>query len=138
MNRTDFQKLANLRVKDAKVLLNNGCFEGAYYLLGYSIECALKACVAKKTQRYDFPDKKLANNVFTHELPVLLALAGLKPVFDAELKVNPTLDANWAIVKDWNESSRYVLSVDANLSKGMYAAAASRKNGVLPWLKKQW
>jgi hypothetical protein len=47
MNRNDLQNLSRLREKEAKVLLDNGCFAGAYYLLGYAVECALKACIAK-------------------------------------------------------------------------------------------
>lgn len=58
MNRYDLQKLAVLRVKEGKVLLDNKCYEGAYYLLGYAIECALKACIAKQTKKFDFPEKK--------------------------------------------------------------------------------
>jgi len=55
MNRSDFQKLTEIRMKEAKVLLSNACFEGAYYLAGYAVECAIKACIAKKTQIHDFP-----------------------------------------------------------------------------------
>lgn len=138
MNRTDFQKLANLRVKDAKVLLDNGCYEGAYYLLGYAIECALKACIAKNTRRYDFPEKEFANKVFTHKLPSLLESAGLKPTIDAEQRINSNLITNWAIVKDWNETFRYEHSVAESLARDMYSAVVSRRNGVLPWLKKRW
>jgi hypothetical protein len=72
MNRNDLQKLAKIRVKDAKVLLDNGRFEGAYYLLGYSVECALKACIAKQINRHEFPDKELAQKVYTHKLSELL------------------------------------------------------------------
>ncbi|MBI0577948.1 HEPN domain-containing protein [Neobacillus cucumis] len=46
-------------MKDAKVLLDHECYDGAYYLSGYVIECALKACIAKYTKEFDFPDKKL-------------------------------------------------------------------------------
>jgi HEPN domain-containing protein len=33
------------------VLLEAGLYAGAYYLAGYAVECALKACIAKKTAR---------------------------------------------------------------------------------------
>jgi len=35
-----------------------GFFDGAYYLAGYAVECAIKACIAKGTRRYEFPDKR--------------------------------------------------------------------------------
>lgn len=45
--------------------------------MGYAVECALKACVAKQVRRYDFPDKKLANEAFTHDLEKLVRVSGL-------------------------------------------------------------
>jgi len=48
MDRIKLQQLAEVRLKDAEVLLTAGQWEAAYYLLGYCIECALKACVAKQ------------------------------------------------------------------------------------------
>ena len=39
MNRSDLQKIADIRVADAKLLLDAGRFEGAYYLIGYAVEC---------------------------------------------------------------------------------------------------
>ena len=57
MNRFDFQRLAKIRIKEAGVLLEKRCYEGAYYLVGYAVECALKACIAKQTQRFEFPEK---------------------------------------------------------------------------------
>lgn len=44
------------------MLLTAGMPEGAYYLAGYAVECALKSCIARRTQEHDFPDKKLAND----------------------------------------------------------------------------
>jgi len=58
MKRTDFQDLSRLRMKEARRLFEAGCPEGAYYLAGYAAECAFKACIAKKTERFEFPDKE--------------------------------------------------------------------------------
>ncbi len=55
MNRADFKRLSNLRVREAKVLLDKGLFAGAYYLAGYAVECAMKARIAGQTRRHDFP-----------------------------------------------------------------------------------
>ncbi len=41
MNRAQLQELTKLRVEEAKILYENNCFNGAYYLLGYAVECAL-------------------------------------------------------------------------------------------------
>jgi hypothetical protein len=56
--RRDFKALADLRAEEAGILLAERKTQGAYYLAGYAVECALKACIAKKTKRFEFPPKK--------------------------------------------------------------------------------
>jgi len=59
MNRKGLQDLAIVRLKEAKALLDQGFHDGAYYLCGYAVECALKACIAKISGRqFAFPSKK--------------------------------------------------------------------------------
>lgn len=94
MNRTYFQRIAKMRVNEAKALLDGGHYPGAYYLLGYAVECALKACVAKQVKRYDFPDKKVANEAFTHDLEKLVKVAGIGPDFENDRKTDTILDLN--------------------------------------------
>ena len=69
MNRIDLQNLANVRLAEvASSLLLAGHPNGAYYLAGYSVECALKAVIASQTQLHDFPDKQRAIDSFVHDL----------------------------------------------------------------------
>lgn len=73
MNRADVQLLAKLRIEETKALFEQGHNSGAYYLAGYSIECALKPCIAKKTRRFEFPPKrKFVERVYSHDLTELL------------------------------------------------------------------
>ena len=137
MNRSDFQKLAELRVREAKKLLENNCFEGAYYLLGYAVECAFKACIAKQTKRYDFPDKN-ASKLYTHVLTDLLSYSGLKQLHRSEIKNNKTFELNWAIVKDWRADKRYSIGITEQEVKDFHSAVLTRTNGVFAWLRKQW
>ena len=78
VNRSDLQKLANVRIDDAGILLTAGRYEAAYYLLGYAVECALKACISKQIREFDFPDKKLVNESYVHDLTKLLNICGIK------------------------------------------------------------
>lgn len=126
-----------MRVREAKVLLDAGCASGAYYLMGYSIECALKACVARRVRQHDFPDKKLANEVHTHDLEKLVKVAELGPAFLSDRRANPELEVNWAIVKDWTEVARYETGISEAQARDLYSDCVGR-NGVLPWIKKQW
>jgi hypothetical protein len=77
MNRKQFQELSRIRIREAHVLLDSGQFHGAYYLAGYSIECAFKACVCKQVKRHDFPDRKLADEAWQHNLEKLAKVSGL-------------------------------------------------------------
>jgi HEPN domain-containing protein len=81
MNRKDLQRLANVRLVEAKQLLKSKNPSGAYYLAGYSIELALKLCIAKKTKRYDFPNLNIVKSSYTHDLKNLIKLAGLEKKF---------------------------------------------------------
>src|SRR5207248_9891874 len=60
-------------------LLDLGMWDGAYYLAGYAVEVALKACIIKAVMATDaFPEKKFSENCWTHDLEKLIVLAGLK------------------------------------------------------------
>src|SRR5271165_733916 len=137
MTRRNFQRLTRLRLSDARALLRNGNNEGAYYVTGLAVECALKAAIARRTRRHDFPPepKLVRESIYSHELDKLLVAAGLKSTLNDAIGNNAALGANWALVKDWKVQSRYLLS---GLSGDtMYRAAAGR-NGVLGWLRQYW
>jgi len=42
VNRKDLQNLARMRLAEANALLTAGLPDGAYYLAGYAVECALR------------------------------------------------------------------------------------------------
>ena len=137
MNRADFQALSIERVADAQALLAAGRWSGAYYVAGYAVECALKACVAKQTQAEDFPDKDRAVKAYTHDLNQLLVLLGLKDQLKAERTANPPLNAHWGVVLEWSEQARYVFWDEAK-ARGMVAAVTASPDGVLAWITPRW
>jgi HEPN domain-containing protein len=92
-----------MRIEEARILLKVKKYSGAYYLAGYAVEFGLKACIAKKTQRHEYPDKDFAYKCYTHDLEKLLLLTGLKSALDTDAR----LQVNWAVVKDWNEQARF-------------------------------
>ena len=139
MNRSNFQKISRLRVKEAKALLDNGYPAGAYYLMGYAVECALKACIAKQTKQYDFPPKpSIVNAIYKHDLKELVSHAELKSKLEHEIETNPIFEAYWNIVEDWSEQFRYSDSISMSTAQDLCRACTARKNGVLSWLKKWW
>jgi HEPN domain-containing protein len=137
VNRADLQRLAKERIHDAKVLLAARGWSAAYHLAGYAVECALKACIAKLMKSEEFPDRSFAEKCWTHNLPQLLGLAGLKDDFDTARRADRDLSDNWDTVKEWNESSRYARATKAK-SENLYEAITDKKHRVLSWLKQRW
>jgi len=136
LTRKHFQLLAQLRADEAAVLVRNRKKMGAFYLGGLAIECALKACIAKKTRRYEFPrDRKYVDKVYSHDLSELLKLAGLNDQLDQDLKSNRNLATNWGVVKSWNIDSRYEAS---GLKGSDMNVAVNSADGVLQWIKLRW
>jgi len=110
--------------------------QGAYYLAGYAIECALKACIAKQTKRHEFPPKHdYVREVYTHKLDRLLQLAGLNDRLETDMKANAALAGNWNVIKVWDESKRYISS--GLKGRDMYTALGGA-DGVLTWIKQHW
>jgi hypothetical protein len=134
--RRDFKSLADLRIEDARLLLRSGRQQGAYYLCGYAVECALKACIAKTMKLYQFPpSKEYIYKIYSHNLNSLVNAAGLDGHLQADINANFAFAANWNTVKDWNEESRYKGS---GLSGTDLYNAVTGADGVLPWIKRRW
>ena len=97
MDRRDLQELAKVRLKEAAALHRLGLFDGAYYLAGYAVECALKACIAKGTQRHEFPDKKKVESSHSHNLRELIRVAGLDDARVEQISQDPNFKTNWDV-----------------------------------------
>jgi HEPN domain-containing protein len=125
-----------MRLKDARVLMQRGNVEGAYYLTGLAVECAVKACIARNTRRHDFPPpQNTVRDIYSHDLAKLIKLAGLQGALDTETTKNSSLNKNWAVIKDWKNESRY-LTKGLN-ARDLYRAVAGR-DGVMQWLRQRW
>ena len=120
MNKNNLEELVEIRIKEAKILLDSESYQGAYYLAGYALECAIKACIAKQVQQHDFPNFELANKSYTHKLTDLLGVAGLKQKLNEKEKQDTDFKLNWSIAKD------------------LYDAIINNQSGILTWLKTFW
>jgi hypothetical protein len=137
VNRNDFQELALVRLAEARSLLNSQLFDGAYYLAGYVVECALKACIARQTRQYDFPDRRTVDASYTHDLVRLMRVAGLEPSLDRESDADPDFRLNWSAASTWSEESRYARWT-ADEAEVLYRAVSDDQHGVLRWLRRHW
>jgi len=140
MNRADCQKLAQERIADVKALLAAKRWALAYYVAGYAVECALKACVLVRVAgetEVIFSEKRFSERCWTHNLEQLFDCAGLKAAFEADLAADPLLKENWVIVREWSESSRYDPATKDE-AVDLYNGITDKRHGVLTWVKRFW
>jgi hypothetical protein len=139
VNRMDFQLLADVRIEESRALLNLPAPmpDGAYYLAGYAVECALKACICLKYAQYDWPEKKFVADSHTHAVLDLVRLAGFADQRVADAASDLAFAENWQIVKDWGEHTRYERHSLVK-ARRMFDAVDNNANGVLSWIKARW
>jgi hypothetical protein len=138
VNRSDFQELAELHLRHAKALLDAKLYSGAYYMCGYVVECALKACICKKTSLFDFfPKPDVVRDAYTHKSANLIRVAGINKEIEKERSEDKELDLNWVLVEQWSEGSRYD-SHQEHEATDLYNAVADQHHGVLACIKRFW
>jgi len=139
LNRAKLQQLSDERIEDAKALLAAYRWTGAYYLAGYTLECALKSCALAFVERTGiiFEDRKFAEKCWTHDLEALVKQADLSAERGRAIAANPQLGTNWLIAKDWSETTRYRLSTQQQAEE-LFEAITDSSDGVLQWVKNHW
>jgi hypothetical protein len=137
LTKADLEKLAVIRLNDSILLLQANRCSSAYYLAGYAIELALKACISKLIQPNVIPDKAFVNAIYTHRLDNLLSAAGLLPEFNTDAKADAQFAAYWAIASKWTEESRYEFW-DPMSAATLLTAINEPRHGVFQWVKKHW
>lgn len=148
--RIEFQGLATLRLKEANVLLAQNYPDGAFYLAGYAVECALKSAICRTLDIDDFfepgsgkvHEAKVKDDVLhkfrTHDFGTLLVLSGLYFKLEAGLLTDTLLEQSWATIRShaWSEQYRY--QTIARKSVGEVADFTESVNYILQWIKKHW
>lgn len=138
LGRVDLQQLADTRLREAGVLLDAGEYSGAYYLSGYAVECALKACICRQYPGDAFPSKGADHgNAYIHNLRLLIHEAELTAAFRATSAADPAFRVYWATVAEWTEQSRYAVWQERE-ARQLYEAVSHAGNGVLQWLRQHW
>lgn len=138
MFRSTLQGIAAKRIREARVLLRAREYDGAYYLAGYAVECALKAKIAKGCKRYEFPDMRRAKQVWTHSVKDLVNLAGLTTQLAARLNASPRFKANWGYVVKWGPDERYGQPIARKEAIDLCNGIDDPHDGVLTWIQGYW
>ena len=150
MNSTlEIKELATARLEDAKILLANSRYEGAFYLAGYAIELTLKAKICTHLDIDDlFSDNptthskgslgRFRESVKTHDFFVLLNLCGLNRKLEVEQEDNIYFKENWSLLfqKSWNEGVRYKQDhIEASDVTTIINFLTEPTKGLLQWIE---
>ncbi len=143
-NNLDLKKITKSRLKSVKILIPSGDYEGAVYMMGYVLECALKALICKRLNLSKYPDEKgeIAKFFKTHKFDPLLILSGLSNTF--------SLNGDLAKAQNWSDFTKYYpddwpimryenhSNWDEVMVKAMYTNLIDSKHGILTVIKKRW
>ena len=141
MTKRDLQKIAELRLKEAKILYENGLYDGAVYLCGYVVEAALKARICKHLQMKEYLDSGDMKNMFlSHDFDRLLFLSGLKNRINLANRRGTGLFKNWSLLTNWTPDIRYVPNgtYTEQYAKDIINALEHNTDGFLVWIKRLW
>jgi HEPN domain len=145
--------LAKERLSEAKILYDNGKFNGAFYLAGYSVELMLKATICERigipnlletNEREQFVNQEssvsdIRKAIKTHNLWTLLMFSGLKEQFELDKTTDINLQkAGSLLFGSWNENARYKPCghfVDKDVKEMI--GLLSDKGSFLEWIEKQ-
>ena len=148
-SRSDLQKLTKQRLDEANALLSLNFADAAFYLAGYSIECALKAAVCRTLDQNDFyePDRSnkgaryVQDRIFrefkTHNYNDLLVLSGLSAKFELARVSDSLLYSAWTDIEKagWTEQFRYELGTQSRQSVSDFIKAVEI---LIVWISKYW
>ncbi|GAB4027033.1 hypothetical protein [Spirosoma koreense] len=148
--RTEFQELAILRLEEADTLLAENYPDGAFYLAGYAVECALKSAICRTLNIDDFFDTysskphsaKVKDDIVqkfkTHDFGTLLVLSGLYYKLESELGLDDQLKYSWSTIgaQAWSEQYRY--EIIAKKTHDDVVNFVNSVNYLLQWIKQHW
>lgn len=134
LSQTELRSLAELKLRDSKLLLDNSSYSNAYYLAGYVVELGLKACVARQIRQDEIPDREVLKGIYTHNFDSLAGLAGLKADLKKQQDADHMFQAYWGIVAEWSPDTRYDIQ-DSMAAQLLWQSIADPEHGVLKWIK---
>lgn len=131
-----YRALAQTRIREARVLLRAQEFDGAYYLAGYAVECAIKAIVVSSIPAGVLLSPKAAQQLYTHDIKKLADHAELHSKLKTEASERQRV--SWTTIIAWSEQRRYQIGVDEVSATSFLDAVDNPAHGVLPWLMQSW
>ncbi len=118
ISHTELKRIARVRLRDARLLFRQRCYDSAMYLCGYSVEIGLKAVICKSLKLKGIPSTgsefSTIKQLKSHNFEQLLGLTD--NTVRQDIKAN--LFSDWSIVQNWDPEIRYTpISTSKNRRK---------------------
>jgi len=148
--RQDFKDIANKRLKTAEILISNQEWGMAVYILGFVLECVLKASACKALNLSMYPEIQITKNrkavdyFCTHSFDTLLVISGTSDIFDLSGEGASSWSGftqEYTKIGNWTDIRYNVLNqFDENLVKNLYEFLTAKPNGIIPLIesKNRW
>ncbi len=133
--KAELEALAQEKLDDAAALVAASRWSNGYYLAGYAVELALKACIAKSFKAVTIPDEDLVNATYSPTFPV--GTAGLGADLRNREQADANFAVNWGIVSSWSPEARYARATQKQ-AEDLLRAISDQDDGVLAWIKAYW
>lgn len=150
-NCSELKKIARARLRSAALLMRGKDWDGAAYMLGYVLECALKSAACKALRLEEYPERTRndkANAFFmTHNFDQLLIVSGMSDIF--HLQNEPQAFENWSeftqnFQGDKWPAMRYDITHQAKFDEKrviqLYGNLAAKPHGILQLMtaRRRW
>ncbi|MBN1584924.1 HEPN domain-containing protein [Candidatus Uhrbacteria bacterium] len=84
-DQKELKRIAKMRLRTAKILIDGKDWDAAWYMMGYALECALKAVVCKTLHLSKYPKQvdgaDKSSFFMTHRFDRLQVVSGLCDLF---------------------------------------------------------
>ena len=133
--RETLEELGNIRFREARLLFEQGCYAGAVYLGGYSVECFLKAAICAALD-WD----GLRATFAVHDLDGLLLHSGLARRMESKSEVKDSfasLKEIWIVHGKRSVRYRKPTVFGRDDAQKFLDWVGGEEHGVVPWVKEQ-
>lgn len=100
-------------------------------------ELALKGAISRLFKPDVIPSPRFVREVYSHDLENLINLAGLRAELASEMALSDKFAANWLLVREWSEQSRYELTATED-ARHLLEAIDHPNEGVFAWIRNHW
>lgn len=143
----DFKNIAKNRLKTVDILISNQEWGVAVYLMGFVLECILKASACNTLNLKVYPEIKITKNqqitnyFRTHDFDMLLVVSGMSDIFELSGKGASSWSGftqEYTKIGKWTDIRYEVLSqFDEKMVRSLYDFLAKEPDGIIPLIKER-